>query len=260
MSKELSPSFQFFPRDFLGDENVMCMELDEIGAYWVLCCVCWGEQTVPSDKHRLGKILGVTPKRAEKLWATLSTLFSAPNDEGRCRHGRLDKEREAQASRRESAVRAGQKSAAVRRGASESTLNGEPTGRPTETQRAVSHPFNTSSSSSYLASAYTQRARVGSAPLDETEGVAAGEFFRWYQEEYQTVRRAKYVSTPNCWQTAEFLVATYDAEPELLQTIAATFLRIPDDADNGWLKGKTRTLGMLRSKASAIEERVRKSR
>jgi hypothetical protein len=35
-----SPAFQFYPKDFLTDENVRVMSLQERGAYITLLCLC----------------------------------------------------------------------------------------------------------------------------------------------------------------------------------------------------------------------------
>jgi hypothetical protein len=36
--KERAPAFQFYPRQFSGDDQVMAMDLDDIGAHILLMC------------------------------------------------------------------------------------------------------------------------------------------------------------------------------------------------------------------------------
>lgn len=58
MSKELSPAFQFYPRDWLSDPNVCLLSYEQEGWYIHLICHCWMEGHIPADAHQVGRILG----------------------------------------------------------------------------------------------------------------------------------------------------------------------------------------------------------
>lgn len=113
MSK--SPAFQFYPADFMADGNQILMELDEVGAYIRLICVCWTEGHIPYDMRKLAKLARCTVAKMEKIWPALEECFEDdPAFRGYLVHPRLEKERNKQASFREKAKQAGKKSAAVR--------------------------------------------------------------------------------------------------------------------------------------------------
>jgi len=44
-----SPSFQFYPRDWLGSQRVQMMTLEEEGVYIRLLCFCWTHGSIPAD-------------------------------------------------------------------------------------------------------------------------------------------------------------------------------------------------------------------
>jgi uncharacterized protein YdaU (DUF1376 family) len=110
--KEKSPAFQFYPRDFLIDGNVAAMSLQERGAYITLLCLCWQEQTLPTDPKRLAHMVGVGAPAFSKLWPALKTCFQEVD--GRLVHPRLEKERDKQRQRRELAKENGHRGAAHR--------------------------------------------------------------------------------------------------------------------------------------------------
>lgn len=76
MSK--APAFQLYAADFLTDENVLVMELDEVGAYIKLMCFAWREGSVPDDVRMLARLVGggVSRTRMAEIWATLRPLFA----------------------------------------------------------------------------------------------------------------------------------------------------------------------------------------
>jgi uncharacterized protein YdaU (DUF1376 family) len=92
-----APAFQFYPGDFLADLNVMCMTLEELGAYWKLVSVCWIEGSLPAEMPRLARILGVAERKMLSLWSAIGPCFDARED-GRLDHPRLERERSKQAA------------------------------------------------------------------------------------------------------------------------------------------------------------------
>lgn len=92
-----SPAFQFYPKDFLTDENVRVMSLQERGAYITLICLCWLEGTLPRDQGRLSRLCGVPLTTFRKLWPALDICFRAhPELADRLIHPRLERERQTQ--------------------------------------------------------------------------------------------------------------------------------------------------------------------
>ena len=88
MSK--SPAFQFYPADFLSDENVVLMSNTEVGCYIKLMCYCWREGSIPSDVNKIAKICGEDDSAMAHLWLAISPCFAvAKNSPDRLVHPRL---------------------------------------------------------------------------------------------------------------------------------------------------------------------------
>lgn len=112
--KEKSPAFQIYPKDFLSDENVAVMNLEETGAYIRLILHCWTEGSIPSDHARLALLLKVPVRRVGKLWPALAPCF-VPSSTDRLIHPRLDKERAKQERFRVKMSLAGKRSGVSRK-------------------------------------------------------------------------------------------------------------------------------------------------
>jgi uncharacterized protein YdaU (DUF1376 family) len=91
-----APAFQFYPKDFLTDENVRVMSLQERGAYITLICLCWTEGSLPADTERLARLCGVPATFFRKLWPALAVCFREA-ESGRLVHPRLEREKDKQA-------------------------------------------------------------------------------------------------------------------------------------------------------------------
>ena len=100
-----SPAFQFYAAEYLADENVAVMTLEEEGAYIRALSYCWREGSIPSDSETLSRLLkgasNQTLTVVRKCFNQSSTLV------GRLVHPRLDSEREKQAAWREKSSIAG---------------------------------------------------------------------------------------------------------------------------------------------------------
>src|SRR5687768_14115762 len=70
-----SPAFQFYPKDFLSDENVRVMSMQERGVYITLLSICWIHGTLPASVERLAKLCGVPHPAFRKLWPALEPCF-----------------------------------------------------------------------------------------------------------------------------------------------------------------------------------------
>ncbi|MEO8679239.1 MAG: DUF1376 domain-containing protein [Vicinamibacterales bacterium] len=107
MAAEKAPAFQFYPKDFLTDGHVMAMNLTELGAYIRLLCLCWMEQSLPSDLVVLGRRCGVSAVTFTRLWPALEPCFVV--SEGRLVQPRIERERRKQDTWRAMKAEAGKK-------------------------------------------------------------------------------------------------------------------------------------------------------
>lgn len=86
------PAFQFYPQDFLSDENVELMSNDQLGAYIRLLCYCWIHGSIPAEIDKLATLCRTDAAAMPSLWEGLKKCFREGGD--RLTHPRLDKERE----------------------------------------------------------------------------------------------------------------------------------------------------------------------
>lgn len=108
-----SPCFQFYAADYLADENVALMTLEEEGAYIRALAFCWREGSIPADETRLSLLLkgaSTTVVRVVKL-----CFKQHPTEPNRLVHARLDAEREKQKQWRDKSSEGGKKSAEVKK-------------------------------------------------------------------------------------------------------------------------------------------------
>lgn len=91
MSK--SPAFQFYPNDFLSDPKTLVMTVEEIGAYWLLICVCWKENGLPKKIKILSQLARAEEKNFSRMWKDkISCCFYFDEATDGFRHKRLDVE------------------------------------------------------------------------------------------------------------------------------------------------------------------------
>lgn len=111
MSK--APAFQFYPKDYLSDEDVMMMTLEEEGAYIRAMSHCWLEGSIPADPARLSALL---KGASTTVVGVVQRKFKQhPTDSSRLVHPRLDAERKKQEEWREKSRLGGTKSGETRR-------------------------------------------------------------------------------------------------------------------------------------------------
>lgn len=108
-----SPAFQFYPKDFLTDENVDVMTLEQRGAYITLLSKCWIEGSLPMDQTKL-KAMCNHPSNWNSIWESLTPCF-IENGQGRLINPRLEKERKKQEEWRTKSRRGGILSGKARR-------------------------------------------------------------------------------------------------------------------------------------------------
>ncbi len=139
---EKSPAFQFYPKDWLSDQNVMLMDNEARGIYIHLLCYCWLNGSIPNDVIQLAQLVNTDEVSFNGCWDSVGTCFQL-NGNGRLTNRRLDKEKAKQETRRTSASEAGKASVKARKAKRIEQLR-------TVNDRSDSVPtkFNPSSSSS----------------------------------------------------------------------------------------------------------------
>jgi len=84
-----APAFQFYAAEYLADENVQLLTLEQEGIYIRLLAYCWREGSIPADPVKLSRLCKNAP--AEALESVVGLFF--PGSDGRLIHGRLEAER-----------------------------------------------------------------------------------------------------------------------------------------------------------------------
>ena len=108
-----SPAFQFYAADYLADENVALMTLEEEGAYIRALAYCWREGSLPADNELLSRLL---KGASNQTLTNLRKCFKVGSqDSTRLFHSRLEKEREKQRIWKEKSAEAGRRSGKVRK-------------------------------------------------------------------------------------------------------------------------------------------------
>lgn len=128
MAKQKSPAFQRYPKDYLGDELVMRMTLEEEGAYNRLMDFAWLEGSIPADMRGLAALCkNVSLKKMTAIWETIGCKFAAhPDLPGRLIHKRLERERDKQKVWSEKSREGGKRSAEKRWGTKDEPQTPEP--------------------------------------------------------------------------------------------------------------------------------------
>lgn len=113
MSKEKSPAFQWYPKDYMTSLRVAQMSLEEEGAYIRCINFCWLHGSLPNDENQIVKIIG---KGGSLMVArVVQAMFEQmPNDPTKLVHERLESEREKQESWRNKSRDGGIRSAESR--------------------------------------------------------------------------------------------------------------------------------------------------
>lgn len=92
------PAFQFYPAEFLADEDQAVMTFAECGLYTRLLCYAWGNGSIPDDVFKMAKLLGSNADEVCALWPAVSVKFSQhPSDPTRLVNPRMERERAKQA-------------------------------------------------------------------------------------------------------------------------------------------------------------------
>jgi uncharacterized protein YdaU (DUF1376 family) len=232
-----APAFQFYPKDFLSDRNVVLMSMQERGVYITLICYAW-EGPLPVQVERLARLCGIPLSAFRKLWPMVGSCFR--EQDGSLVHPRLEREREKQAEfkRRQSD-------------------NGKKGGRPVKPTESQNYPSlssglsqtepRKSSASAFASSSSSSDSSVKS--LTER----AGEFCEWYADEHSTILSVGYIGNPqNDYRRAQELCLVF-GDQELRDAAIVWFGQTDKFATEG-----TRTIGKFASRASDLVKRARK--
>lgn len=111
---EKPPAFQFYPSDFLSDENVVLMNNAEVGCYIKLLCFCWKQGSIPGDVVKLAKLCNEESDSMAQLWTAIKPCFQNGDIDGRLVHQRLKRERQKQDDFRQERSESGKKGADIR--------------------------------------------------------------------------------------------------------------------------------------------------
>lgn len=85
MSRQRSPSMQFYFRQFSGDENVQVMDLDAVGAHILLMCYAGASETrfkIPFDRTKIARLIRTFDD--EKLDRILAQLLEGAWKKSEC--------------------------------------------------------------------------------------------------------------------------------------------------------------------------------
>jgi hypothetical protein len=157
-----APAFQLYAAEYLADENITLMSLEEEGAYNRARAYCWREGSLPEDDSKLSRLL--KGASAETLKTVKACFEINPHDPSRLIHLGLEEQREKQRLWREKSAVGGKRSGKMRRkrGLQGSSAMNHPS---TTVEPSCEGCLNTSSSSS-SASAFASSSAF--APSDKT--------------------------------------------------------------------------------------------
>jgi len=166
-----SPAFQWYAAEYLADENVTLMTLEEEGAYIRAISYCWREGSIPSDPVLLSRLL---KNAAPETIQTIVQRFRKIETETGTRllHGRLEKERKKQMEWRRKSAEGGKLSGKVRRA---KKINAEPNvkGGSQMVEPNTNRPLepNANSSSSSSSSSKEQKQKHSRAKRESDDGM-----------------------------------------------------------------------------------------
>jgi uncharacterized protein YdaU (DUF1376 family) len=225
---ELSPAFQFYPRDFLSSSKVMAMTMEERGVYITLLCLAWLDGSIPSDTGALANLCRTNKVRMDRMWPVVGACFvEAEGTMNRLVNPRMEVERTKQKINREKKAIAGSEGAKSR-WHTHSSANGKPMAHPSgENGRPMILPMANDGSSSATASASAIKTKNPPYPPPSGGSEPPG-FARFWKAYPHTSRRADPVGSLRSWKKQ-------GCEP-LADEIVAHVLACAESAQ--WIDGK----------------------
>lgn len=242
-----APAFQFYPKDFLSDSNVVGMSMQERGVYITLICICWQDHSIPADVAQLARQCS-TPLRAfQRIWPAVEKCFRK-SGASRLVHPRLERERMKQADYRRRQSDASRK----RWDKPEPSQRIPKPGIPT----AVPKPSSALSDLQSASASAERNSRASLSPgSDPSLSDRAGAFLERYQALYTKHRGgAHYHHRPIDFQHALGLCRTWPDDARL-DKIAVVFLT----TDHKFAEEGSRTVGQMAALASWCDDRITKA-
>jgi uncharacterized protein YdaU (DUF1376 family) len=137
-----APAFQFYAADYLADESVQVMSVEEEGCFIRLLAYCWREGSIPADEDQLSRLC-----KGSNAYQTVikRCFFPDPKNPSRLINQRLKIEAKKQEEFRKSKQRGGINSGKSRRATKYST---EHSSNSVQTEDEQNRTLQSSSSSS----------------------------------------------------------------------------------------------------------------
>lgn len=158
-----SPAFQFYAADYLADEHVQVMTLEQEGIYVRLLSYCWREGSIPADIAMLSRLCKNAP--SDSISVVVQRFEAHPARPDRLVHPRLEAERAKQAEFSENKARAGRKGARQRWGPPvPKRKDGRAIGLPLA-KNSSSSSFSSSSADHSTLSGHTHSAPAQAKPV-----------------------------------------------------------------------------------------------
>ena len=107
-----SPAFQFYPKDFLADINVVVMNMEERGVYITLLSHLWLQGSLPNNSKMLQHLCN-NPSNWKESWKNIKHCFYSNGNS--LFHKRIDEEMKKQKEWKKKCRKGGLKSAENRR-------------------------------------------------------------------------------------------------------------------------------------------------
>lgn len=109
-----APAFQFYPADYLINDKIAVLTLEEQGAYIRAVCYCWKYGSVPADIKTLSRLIGCGC--SEEVARAVSTVFKVSStDPTKLINLDLEKRRQEQKNWRKKCSDGGKRSAEARK-------------------------------------------------------------------------------------------------------------------------------------------------
>lgn len=156
------PAFQFYVKDWLAQPALAALNHEEFGFLIRLICFLWLEENLIFDEKILARLMHVTPKKFQILFAPMKTFFKI--EAGFLYCPQLEEERRKQANWRAKSSIGGQKSAEARRKGGSNLV-----------ATVVQPNGNSSSSSSSSSSTTTSSARKQQQPAPAEKSLSSSD-------------------------------------------------------------------------------------
>lgn len=219
-----SPAFQFYPADYLADEAVQMMTLEEEGVYIRLLSYCWREGSIPSDPDKCARLVG--KGASTTVVRVVQGCFNQSSTDGsRLVHPRLEAEKAKQEAWVSKSREGGLKSAKVRlnlKGGS-TTVAEKAKGGSEMVDKCLEPNGNSSSSSSSSDICNGTRFKIPTIDELKLHGAKIGlpipevfKFFNFYSSKGWKVGKSPMKSWPHAMSNWKLNVdSPRSAQPEL---------------------------------------------